>query len=117
MFWRKKLDRISSGEKFSYHTLMAESCKRKSGEEAKLANQLSRALVQFFKTLLILSCIFVLVLVRKGMKDRLNIGIIIAYILLACLALVIIYLSDQFVYNNLLIGLGAYLGFELLKIN
>lgn len=95
---------------------MVESCKRKQDGESKTVHYISIVLIQFFKCLLILSCIFVLVLIRKGMQASLSIGKIIAYILLACLAMVIIFMADKFAYNNLLVGLGAYFGFELLKL-
>lgn len=96
--------------------LMGESCNRKQDEEANIANHIRAALLQFFKCLLILSCVFVLVLVRKSMRDSLNLGRVIAYVLLACLAMVIIFMADKFAYNNLLVGLGAYFGFELLRL-
>ncbi len=95
---------------------MTGSCKIKQDQEAKVADHIRLALVQFFKCLLIVSSVFVLVLVRRGMRDSLNLGKVIAYVLLACLALVVIFLADKFVYNNLLVGLGAYLGFELLRL-
>jgi hypothetical protein len=96
---------------------MAESCKRKPNDEEKTVFYIRSALVQFFKCFLILSCIFVLVLTRKSMAASLNIGKVIAYILLACLAMVVIFMADKFAYNNLLVGLGAYFGFELLKLS
>ena len=55
-------------------------------------------------------------MIRKGMRDNLTIARIISYILLACMGMVTIYMADSYAYNNLLVGLGAYFGFELVKL-
>lgn len=95
---------------------MAGSKCQKRDKEETVVNNVTRILTQFGKCLLIMGSIFMLVYIRKSIKDKMTIGMIIAYILLACLAMVCIFLADQFAYNNLLVGLGAYFGFELLKL-
>ncbi len=94
---------------------MTEKCKNVVNEE-KYVDFLTKIVHQFFKCLLILSVIFILIMIRKGMRDNLTIARIISYILLACMGMVTIYMADSYAYNNLLVGLGAYFGFELVKL-
>lgn len=94
---------------------MSETCKKEIKEE-RYVDLIIRVVHQFFKCLLILTTIFILIMIRKGMKDNLTIARIISYILLACIGMVTIYMADSYAYNNLLVGLGAYFGFELIKL-
>ena len=94
---------------------MSETCSKKDKEE-KYVDFLVRVVHQFFKCLLIISVIFVLIMVRKGMRDNMTVGRIISYVLLACIGMVAIFIADSYAYNNLLVGLGAYFGFELVKL-
>ncbi len=66
--------------------------------------------------MLIIGIMCMLLFIRKQMKDNLTIGRLLGYLLLACISITCIYIADSFVYNNLIVGLGAYLGFELLKL-
>ena len=93
---------------------MASTCKKEQ-EQEKMMDKLVDLVHQYLKCLVILGCIFVLICIRKGMAKNLTVGRVFAYILLACLAMVIIYMADSFAYSNLLVGLGAYFGFELVK--
>ena len=90
------------------------TCKKKKQDDDYF-NLIYKIVVQFIKSLLIIGSIFILIYIRKNINENLNIGKIISYIMLASLVLVIIYMTDNFVYNNLIIGLGIYFGFELLK--
>lgn len=92
------------------------TCKKKKKDD-DFFNLIYKIVVQFIKSLLILGSIFTLIFIRKNINENLNIGKLISYVLLASLILVIIYMTDNFVYNNLIIGLGIYFGFELLKFN
>ena len=94
---------------------MSGQCKKEVKEE-RYVDFMIKVVHQFFKCLLILSVIFILVMIRKGMKDNLTIARIVSYILLACMGMVTIYMADSYAYNNLLVGLGAYFGFELVKL-
>ena len=94
---------------------MTDTCSKKEKEE-KYVDYIIRIVHQFFKCLLILSVIFTLIMIRKGMRDNMTVGRIISYILLACIGMVTIYMADSYAYNNLLVGLGAYFGFELIKL-
>ena len=94
---------------------MSETCKKEVKEE-KYVDLIVRVIHQFLKCFLILSVIFILIMIRKGMKDDLTIARIISYILLACIGMVTIYMADSYAYNNLLVGIGAYFGFELIKL-
>lgn len=85
-------------------------------KEQNAVNQVTRVLNQFVKCLLIFGSVFTLVFIRRSLQKNMSIGMVVAYILLACLAMVCIFLADTFAYNNLLVGLGAYFGFELLKL-
>ena len=96
---------------------MAGSKCRKLDKEEQAVSQVTRVVTQFMKCLLIIGSILVLVFIRKSLQNNMSVGMIIAYILLACLAMVCIFLADQFAYNNLLIGVGAYFGFELLRLS
>lgn len=93
---------------------MTSTCKKEE-EQERYIDRVIHLIHQFFKCLLILGSVFVLIMIRKGMADNLTVGRVFAYLLLACLAMVIIYMADSFAYNNLLVGLGAYFGFELVK--
>jgi hypothetical protein len=93
---------------------MTSSCKKEE-EQSKIIDKLVNLVHQYLKCLVILGCIFALICIRKSMSQNLTVGRVFAYILLACLAMVIIYMADPFAYNNLLVGLGAYFGFELVK--
>ena len=92
---------------------MASVCRKKN--KSQYANTVTNAIYQFFKCLLILSVLFVLVLVRRSLKSDFGIGIAVMYVIFACIGLVLLYLVDGYIYNNIFIGIGIYLGFELLK--
>lgn len=94
---------------------MSETCKKEVREE-KYIDLIIRILNQFLKCLLILSVIFILIIIRKGMQENVTIAKLISYILLASIGMVIIYMADTYAYNNLLVGLGAYFGFSLIKL-
>lgn len=94
---------------------MDKICKKDQHEE-KYIDFIIRVINQFFKCFLILAVIFVLTLIRKSMQRKMNIGICLAYCLLACVGMVCIYIADSYAYNNILVGLGAYFGFVLLNI-
>ena len=66
--------------------------------------------------MLIIGIMCMLLFVRKSMKENLTIGKILGYLLLACISITCIYIADSFVYNNLIVGLGVYLGFEIMKM-
>lgn len=91
------------------------TCKKKRSQEDNYFNLLYRIIRQYLKCLLLLICILFLIYIRRGIRDNLNIGILFGYVLLASLVLVVIYLLDNFVFNNIIIGLGIFFGFELLK--
>ena len=93
------------------------TCKKKQQNEDNYFNLLYRLVKQYLKCFIFLICILFLIYIKKGITQNLNIGILFAYILLASLVLVIIYLIDNFVFNNLIIGIGIYFGFEILKFN
>ena len=90
------------------------TCKKRNNKTGNY-NLLYKLVTQYLKTILTIGCIFLLIFIRKGITNDLTIGKIIAYILLAGLFLVIIFLADNFAYNNIIIGIGIYFGFELLK--
>ena len=94
---------------------MSETCKKKENND-KYIDFIIKVIYQFFKCLLILSVVFILIMLRKGMKDNLTIAKIISYLLLASIGMVSIYMADSYAYNNLIVGLGAYFGFELIKL-
>ena len=71
---------------------MSETCKKEVKEE-KYVDLIVRVIHQFLKCFLILSVIFILIMIRKGMKDDLTIARIISYILLACIGMVTIYMG------------------------
>ena len=91
------------------------TCKKKLDNDDRYFDLAYRILVQYLKSLLIIGSILFLIYIKKGISKDLNVGKLITYILLSSLVFVVIYLSDNFAYNNLIIGLGIYFGFELLK--
>ena len=94
---------------------MSETCKKEIREE-KYIDYIIRVIHQFLKCLLILSVILILIVIRKGMHENITIAKIISYILLTSIGMVVIYMADSYAYNNLLVGLGAYCGFEMMKL-
>lgn len=93
------------------------TCKKTRSQEDKYFNLFYRIITQFLKILLILSCLFILILIRKNIANSLNVGKIIAYIIFASVLFVILNVTDSYFYNQLLIGLGVYFGFEMLRFN
>ena len=91
------------------------SCKKELNEEKKM-NVLMDIINKFFKNMLIIGIMCMLVFIRKHMKNNITIGKLMGYLLLACISMTCIYIADSFVYNNLIVGLGVYLGYELLKL-
>lgn len=88
----------------------------KNSKEDRYINTITKVIYQFFKSLFILVTIFILILIRKGLRENLTIVKTISYILIASLAMTTIFMVDNYVYNNLLLGLGIYFGFEIIKL-
>lgn len=89
-------------------------CAKEQNEEKKF-DYLVKILNKFFQSMLILGVVCILIFVRKSMKNDFNIGKLLGYLLLSCIGMVCIYMADSYAYNNLIVGLGACVGFELLK--
>ena len=89
-------------------------CKKIQNEETKI-NYIVSIGNKFFKSMLILGVISILVFVKRSMKNDVSIGKLLGYLLLSSIGMVCIYIADSYAYNNLIVGLGACIGFELLK--
>ena len=94
--------------------MTVKKCKKEQTEERN-TNYLIEVINKFFKSLIIICVVCVLIFIRKSMKNDLNIGKLLMYILLAGIGMVCIYIVDSYAYNNLIVGLGACIGFELFK--
>ena len=88
----------------------------KAIREDNYVDLLTRVIYQFFKSLFLLGLILMLVLIRKSLRDNLTIAKGISYLLIASLAMATIYMVDNYVYNNLILGIGVYFGYSLMKL-
>ena len=93
------------------------TCRKLSDKEDRYFNIVYRIIKQYLKCLIIIGGILFLIYIRRGISKELTIGKLIAYVLLASLVCVFIHLCDNFAFNNIIIGLSIYFGFELLKFN
>ena len=94
------------------------TCKKKipNNEEGYFAF-MYKIITQYIKCIFIIGGILMLIYIRKGISSEITMGKLIAYILLASLVFVMISLADNFAYSNLIIGLGIYFGFEVLRFS
>ena len=94
------------------------TCKKREpqNEEGYFA-LMYQILTQYIKCIFIIGGILFLIYIKKGITMDLTIGKLIAYILLSSLVFVMISLADNFAYNNLIVGLGIYFGFEILQFH
>lgn len=93
------------------------TCRKLVDKEERYFDVIYRMISQYLKCLLIIGSILFLIYIRRGISKELTVGKLIAYILLSSLICLFIYMCDNLAFNNIIIGLAIYFGFELLKFN